>query len=129
LNPVKQIQEWTRPEKKKTTDQPPEGQGQGSRIDNLTSNRVDCVQSLKTVLFQEGKMVGKKKTVAAKKKVTAKKVASGKKPAAKKAAGYTKGYECKLCGYRLVVDRDCDCGEEHVILCCGQPMKKVRIAG
>lgn len=52
-----------------------------------------------------------------------------KKPAAKKAASYKKGYECKLCGYRLIVDRDCDCGEEHVILCCGQPMKKVRIAG
>lgn len=62
-------------------------------------------------------MVGEKKKMPA------------KKPVAKKAASYKNGYECKLCGYRLVVDRECDCGEEHVILCCDQPMKKVRIAG
>jgi len=61
--------------------------------------------------------------------VEKKKKMPAKKPVAKKAASYKNGYECKLCGYRLVVDRDCDCGEEHVILCCGQPMKKVRIAG
>ncbi|HUM34816.1 MAG TPA: hypothetical protein PKX32_06035 [Candidatus Saccharicenans sp.] len=63
-----------------------------------------------------------------KKKAPAKKAVVAKKPAAKKAASYKKGYECKLCGYRLVVDRECGCGEEHAILCCGQPMKKVRIA-
>ena len=52
-----------------------------------------------------------------KKKAPAKKAVVAKKPAAKKAASYKKGYECKLCGYRLVVDRECGCGEEHVILC------------
>ncbi len=34
------------------------------------------------------------------------------------------GYECSICGYRLVVDKACGCEEEHVIYCCSQPMKK-----
>jgi hypothetical protein len=35
------------------------------------------------------------------------------------------GYECGVCGYRVVVDEACGCEEEHVFLCCGTPMKKV----
>lgn len=32
--------------------------------------------------------------------------------------------ECRVCGYRVVVDETCGCVEEHVLLCCGQPMAK-----
>ena len=76
----------------------------------------------------------KKKKAGAKKAVAAKKAA--KKPAkkavgrsvrieaAKEAQPALKGFECEICGYRLVVDKDGGCAEEHVILCCGQPMKK-----
>ncbi|MDD8020960.1 MAG: hypothetical protein PHU81_07250 [Acidobacteriota bacterium] len=67
-------------------------------------------------------MTGKKKKTPARNQATA------KKSVTKKAAAYKKGFECKACGYRLVIDRDCNCGEEHVILCCGQPMKNVKIA-
>jgi len=34
------------------------------------------------------------------------------------------GYECGVCGYRVVVDSDCGCAEEHVLVCCDKPMKK-----
>lgn len=30
--------------------------------------------------------------------------------------------ECQVCGYRLVVDEACGCADEHVLICCGQPM-------
>jgi len=33
-------------------------------------------------------------------------------------------YECGVCGYRVVVDAGCGCAEEHVLVCCGKPMKK-----
>lgn len=33
--------------------------------------------------------------------------------------------ECRVCGYRLIIDRKCGCAEEHVMVCCGQPMEKV----
>jgi hypothetical protein len=47
---------------------------------------------------------------------------TGKKAPAKKEE---KGaYECGVCGYRLVVDKACGCEEEHVIMCCSEPMKK-----
>ena len=32
--------------------------------------------------------------------------------------------ECGVCGYRLIVDEECGCAEEHVLICCGQPMGK-----
>jgi hypothetical protein len=32
--------------------------------------------------------------------------------------------ECGVCGYRVVVDEACGCAEEHVLICCGQPMAK-----
>jgi hypothetical protein len=32
--------------------------------------------------------------------------------------------ECGVCGYRLIVDEACGCAEEHVFVCCDQPMKK-----
>jgi len=31
---------------------------------------------------------------------------------------------CGVCGYRVVVDEACGCAEEHVLLCCGEPMIK-----
>ena len=46
-----------------------------------------------------------------------KKAAPKKKPAPK--------LECRVCGYRVVVDQSCGCVEEHVLLCCGQPMAKI----
>jgi hypothetical protein len=33
--------------------------------------------------------------------------------------------ECRVCGYRVIVDEACGCVEEHVLLCCGRPMAKV----
>jgi hypothetical protein len=33
--------------------------------------------------------------------------------------------QCSICGYRVVVDQSCGCVEEHVLLCCNQPMAKV----
>ena len=34
------------------------------------------------------------------------------------------GYECRTCGYRVVIDSVCGCGEEHILICCGKPMKQ-----
>jgi uncharacterized Zn-binding protein involved in type VI secretion len=36
--------------------------------------------------------------------------------------------ECRVCGYRLVVDRACGCAHEHVYVCCGRPMTRSRKA-
>jgi hypothetical protein len=47
------------------------------------------------------------------------------KKKAKKAAKPKKKLECGVCGYRVIVDEACGCAEEHVLVCCGQPMKKV----
>jgi hypothetical protein len=66
---------------------------------------------------EEGEMPAKAKRKAAKAPV---------KRAAKKPTGKAPAYVCGVCGYRLVVDRLCGCSEEHVMLCCGQPMKKTR---
>ena len=44
------------------------------------------------------------------------------KPAPKKGKGGA--HECRVCGYRVVIDEACGCAEEHVLICCGQPMKK-----
>jgi hypothetical protein len=56
----------------------------------------------------------------AKKKVAKpKKVVKPKAPAKKKPA-----LECGVCGYRVIVDETCGCAEEHVLVCCGQPMNK-----
>lgn len=44
---------------------------------------------------------------------------------AKKAAGKAKdAFECRICGYRVVVDEACGCAEEHIFICCGKPMPK-----
>lgn len=32
--------------------------------------------------------------------------------------------ECRVCGYRVIVDEACGCAEEHVLICCGQPMTR-----
>jgi hypothetical protein len=45
-----------------------------------------------------------------------------KKPAARK--GAKAAYECRICGSYAVIDPVCGCAEEHVFICCGQPMKK-----
>jgi hypothetical protein len=44
----------------------------------------------------------------------------------KSAARVKKGqrYQCAICGYRIIVDQVCGCAEEHVFICCDQPMKK-----
>jgi len=48
------------------------------------------------------------------------------KPAKKKAVKAKKApaLECGVCGYRVIVDETCGCAEEHVLMCCNQPMKK-----
>jgi rubrerythrin len=69
----------------------------------------------------------KKKTKKTAKKAPVKKT---KKAAPKKeaAAKVKKGqaYECRVCGYRVVVDKACGCAEEHVFVCCGKPMRRKR---
>jgi hypothetical protein len=44
----------------------------------------------------------------------------------KKAVAKKKGsaLTCRVCGYRVIVDEACGCVEEHVLLCCDQPMQK-----
>jgi hypothetical protein len=45
-----------------------------------------------------------------------------KKAAVKKPA--KAAYECRVCGSYAVIDPVCGCAEEHLFVCCGQPMKK-----
>ena len=45
-----------------------------------------------------------------------------KKPAAGKTA--KAAYECRVCGAYAVIDPVCGCAEEHLYICCGQPMAK-----
>jgi hypothetical protein len=54
------------------------------------------------------------------KKATKRAAKAKTKPKAKP----NKGLECRVCGYRVIVDEACGCAEEHVLLCCGQPMAK-----
>jgi hypothetical protein len=54
----------------------------------------------------------------------AKKPAPKAKAKAKAKAKPKTALECGVCGYRVVVDEACGCVEEHVLLCCGQPMGK-----
>jgi len=55
----------------------------------------------------------------AKPKKAVKKIVKKAAPA-KKAPAMT----CEVCGYRVIVDEACGCVEEHVLLCCNQPMLK-----
>ncbi len=55
----------------------------------------------------------------AKPKKAVKKIVKKAAPA-KKAPAMT----CEVCGYRVIVDEACGCVEEHVLLCCNQPMTK-----
>ena len=54
----------------------------------------------------------------------AKKPAPKAKAKARPKAKPKNALECSVCGYRVVVDEECGCVEEHVLLCCGQPMAK-----
>lgn len=48
-----------------------------------------------------------------------------KKPAKKKAVvKKAAAYSCRVCGSYAVIDPSCGCGEEHILICCGRPMKK-----
>ncbi len=64
--------------------------------------------------------------VKVKAKAKAKKAVRPVKKAAKKASPKPKApaLECGVCGYRVIVDEACGCAEEHVLICCGQPMVK-----
>ena len=64
----------------------------------------------------------KKKAAPKSKKAAPKKTAKAKAPAKKKAPAL----ECGICGYRVIVDQDCGCAEEHALICCGEPMTKKR---
>jgi len=35
--------------------------------------------------------------------------------------------QCGVCGYRLIVDQACGCVEEHVLMCCNQPMAESEV--
>jgi hypothetical protein len=63
-----------------------------------------------------------KKTAPAAKADTAAKVTPAKKTVSRKSV---KGdsLECSVCGLVITVDEDCGCAEEHIILCCDEPMK------
>ncbi len=37
--------------------------------------------------------------------------------------------ECRVCGYRLVVDNASGIATEHTYVCCGKPMVRARAAG
>lgn len=52
------------------------------------------------------------------------KPAAKPKARAKAAAKAAPKLECRVCGYRVIVDEACGCVEEHVLVCCGQPMAK-----
>jgi rubrerythrin len=62
------------------------------------------------------------KKEGAKKEALKAAAAKGARPRNKK--GTT--YECRVCGYRIIVDEACGCAEEHVFVCCNEPMKKKR---
>jgi hypothetical protein len=64
------------------------------------------------------KKIAAKKSVAKKKPVVKKKSVAKKKPAAKPVAGY----ECSVCGFRVIVDETCGCVERHVLVCCNKVM-------
>jgi hypothetical protein len=53
-----------------------------------------------------------------------KKAAPKAKAKARPKAKPKKGLECRICGYRVIVDEACGCAEEHVLICCGQPMDR-----
>jgi hypothetical protein len=59
-------------------------------------------------------------TKTAKKKAPRPKAKAKAKPKAKPKPAL----ECRVCGYRVIVDEACGCVEEHVLVCCGQPMAK-----
>ena len=67
----------------------------------------------KTVKTAKKRPPKKTKKTVAKKKAT---------PKVKKG----QSYECRVCGYRVVVDEVCGCAEEHYFICCDKPMKKKR---
>jgi hypothetical protein len=56
-------------------------------------------------------------------KTLKKKAPKAKAKAAPKAKA-KKGLACRVCGYRVIIDETCGCAEEHVLICCGQPMAK-----
>ena len=57
-------------------------------------------------------------------KVVKKAVKKTVKKAVKKTAPKAPTLTCGVCGYRVIVDETCGCVEEHVLLCCGEPMQK-----
>jgi len=69
----------------------------------------------------------------AKPKAKAKKILKKMRKAVKKAAPPApapKAYpalQCGVCGYRVIVDEACGCVEEHVLICCSQPMAKTEV--
>ncbi|MFH2003362.1 MAG: hypothetical protein ABIK27_01240 [Bacteroidota bacterium] len=74
---------------------------------------------------QTKKKVVKPKKVLQSKASAKKKVAKPKKVVRSKApAKKQPKLECGVCGYRVIVDETCGCVEEHVLVCCNQPMAK-----
>lgn len=76
-------------------------------------------------------MATKKATKKGTKAATTKRaVKKGTKTTTKRKKGVKvkkgQSYECGVCGFRFVVD-ECGWVEEHVFICCNEPMKKKRV--
>ena len=68
-------------------------------------------------------VMGGRNDMPAKKKATKRAAPKPKSRAVARARRAAKpAIECEVCGYRLVVDEACGCADEHVLICCGQPM-------
>lgn len=63
-----------------------------------------------------------KKTSAATKAATTRKAVPAKKTAATRKLAKGDSLECNMCGLVITIDEDCGCAEEHMILCCDEPM-------
>lgn len=64
-----------------------------------------------------------KKAMAVKKAASVRKAVPERKTAVARKSVKGNSLECNVCGLVVVVDEDCGCVEEHVILCCNKAMK------
>ena len=88
-------------------------------LKNINANKRGMVNKYSWTPFTSNKGDKKMPAQAKKRAAKPKKIVKPKAPAKKKPA-----LECGVCGYRVVVDEACGCVEEHVLVCCGQPMGK-----
>ena len=78
-----------------------------------------CLKGIGSFSNDDGKITLTSDATEAPPKEEKKKPVARKKPAPKPVAGY----ECGVCGFRVVVDEVCGCVDEHVLVCCNKVMK------